>query len=493
MRTIFVATVCLAGLSSLAAIAQPAPSLAVAAAQAAPVVAKKYAPQAAPAAAAMPRENADTGTITGTWTGPRGKSKVSLDFARSDPQAGPAGQWGDWKGAMLWAHHRLQVVLHLAPLPNGSLSAKLDILGPYGGGVPEPGLSAEVVEYHSPRLHIKWPGTGSYEGVFMPGKTSSPSFAHGSPLEEVLHALDVQTADHLGAMRMFKVLEENDLKETITMPSGQSNQICNLNNPTIAEQYKNAGIDYLLVTTLEAFVENTLDQMEGKVDIATVNVDSSRQYKDQSVASGTRTHESFKNKGGVSSRTDVEIGGKREGSSSVKASGKATTAQLSTSVSKNQSVDLEVRCRLYHVADGTLLETVKYSFKTNRTYVVAAGSGNVKEAGDLYQLAAKSCAVLAANRIADVVFPIKVLEKSDGVITIKRGAGSALRVGQVFRIYSIGKEIRDPSTGEVLGHDETTVGKVWISEVNESFSKAKITEDNGISAGAILRGPVGTP
>ena len=499
MRTIFVATVCLAGLSSLGAFAQQTPSLAITGVQATPVLIKKYPPQAAQSAAAMPQEGADTGTgaITGTWTGPHG-GKGALDFTPSGLQAGagiynnPSDLRGDWKGTMMWSvkgrKMRRLMVLHLARSANGALSATLDDFVTSGKSE-RLGLLAPVVEYQTPRLRIKWPGEGSYEGVFMPGKTHGPSFAQGSPLEEVLHAIDVQLADRLVAMHKFTVLEEGDLKQAVKVPGGQSNQICNLKNPTIAEQYRNAGIDYLLVTTLEDFEDETLDLMQGKVQRATVDLKGSSDSKAQSEWTASRTEDRSKTRGGSSTRSEANSSGSRQGSSSFAVSGQATAAQLDSSAQKAQTVRLVVRIQFYRAASGTLLKSVNYPFHTNRTYVAVAGGSNSKATSDFYQDAAQNCAWWAASQITDVVFPIQVLDKNEGVITIDRGEGSGVKVGQVFRIYSVGKELRDPGTGKVLGHDETIVGKVAISELHSKFSTAKILDDTGIAVGAILRRP----
>jgi hypothetical protein len=79
------------------------------------------------------------------------------------------------------------------------------------------------------------------------------------------------------------------------------------------------------------------------------------------------------------------------------------------------------------------------------------------------------------------------LETADKQITINCGADAGLKPGQVFDVYAVGKELKDPTTGETLGHDEQLVGRVAVSELQPKFSKAKVWEDKGIAAGAVLR------
>ena len=493
MKTIYAAIFCGIGLLSPATFAQQAPSLAVAGVQATPLLLKKYPPQAAAAAAAMPEENTRAGTIAGTWTGPHRQTSIPLNFTRADSRADPSDLPGDWEGTLVSGRVKQRLILHLARLANGNLSATLDNLDQdRPAQAPalrkgRSGLRAKVVGYQAPLLRLDWPGDGFYTGNFSPGKSSGPSLARGFSLEEVLHALDVQLADRFGAMHMFTVLEESDLRQSITVPGGQSNQVCNVKNPTIAEQYRSAGIDYLLATTVEDFEDQTLDLMQGRVDVARVDIKGSRESKEKAEGTGGSTTTRTQNKGQSVTHQEGGSSGSRQSSSSVGVSGQATAAQLDPSVQKAQSVRLEVRFKLYLAASGTVLDSATYTFQTNRTYVAVAGGSASKAASDFYQHAARNCAAWAANRITDVVFPIKVLEKSDGVITINRGEGSAVQVGQVFRIFSVGKELRDPGTGEVLGHDETTVGKVTISELHPKFSKARVLEDTGIAPGAILR------
>jgi len=92
-----------------------------------------------------------------------------------------------------------------------------------------------------------------------------------------------------------------------------------------------------------------------------------------------------------------------------------------------------------------------------------------------------------ATRVADVAFPIRVLAKRDGQITINRGEGGGVEVGQVFGVYALGEELIDPDTNESLGREEVMVGKARITAVNPKTSVAEVTEGNGVDKGAVLR------
>jgi hypothetical protein len=92
-----------------------------------------------------------------------------------------------------------------------------------------------------------------------------------------------------------------------------------------------------------------------------------------------------------------------------------------------------------------------------------------------------------AIHVTDVIFPIKVLIKNDKEVTINRGEGAGVAVGDTFNVFALGKQLIDPDTGEKLGNQEVNVGKVKITEVDPKFSKAQVLEDTGIDQGAILR------
>ncbi len=102
---------------------------------------------------------------------------------------------------------------------------------------------------------------------------------------------------------------------------------------------------------------------------------------------------------------------------------------------------------------------------------------------------ARDLAEKIANRVADVIFPAKVLLKRDKEVTINRGEGGGVAVGDTFNVYALGEELTDPDTKESLGREEVKVGRVKITQVNPKTSTAEILDDTGIDKGAILRKP----
>jgi len=66
----------------------------------------------------------------------------------------------------------------------------------------------------------------------------------------------------------------------------------------------------------------------------------------------------------------------------------------------------------------------------------------------------------------------KVADVNGSSITINAGTAAGLRVGQTFTIYHKGKEIKDPSTGEVLDVQTTPLGTLTITEVRDKIEVA---------------------
>jgi curli biogenesis system outer membrane secretion channel CsgG len=152
---------------------------------------------------------------------------------------------------------------------------------------------------------------------------------------------------------------------------------------------------------------------------------------------------------------------------------------------------LSVVGKLYDSSTGKLIESANLQtgndeFKDiseNKSYTTK--DGNLTD--EMMVAVAKNMAEKIANRFADVIFPAKVLVKRDKQVTVNRGEGGGVAVGDTFNVFAVGAELIDPDTKESLGHEEVKVGKVKISQVNPKTSLADILDDTGIDAGAVLR------
>ena len=92
-----------------------------------------------------------------------------------------------------------------------------------------------------------------------------------------------------------------------------------------------------------------------------------------------------------------------------------------------------------------------------------------------------------ANRVADAVFPPKIVGKTGKIATFNRGGGTGVSVGDEYEVFALGEEMVDPDTGDKLGYEEVSVGRLKVVSVAPKFSRGTLTEDNGVEKGQVVR------
>jgi len=114
-----------------------------------------------------------------------------------------------------------------------------------------------------------------------------------------------------------------------------------------------------------------------------------------------------------------------------------------------------------------------------------ATTGDTRDA--LLRELTKKLAEQTAQHVTDVIYPARIIAKTDKIVTISRGEGTGVAAGQLWEVFALGAEMKDPDTGASLGREELSVGKVRITRVTPKTSQATITEDTGIDNGAVVR------
>ena len=77
----------------------------------------------------------------------------------------------------------------------------------------------------------------------------------------------------------------------------------------------------------------------------------------------------------------------------------------------------------------------------------------------------------------------KIANVSGSKIYLNKGANEGVKVGDIFEIYRMGQEIRDPDTGAVLDVEKTLIGKVIVTEVKEKIAIASVQSGAGFQSG----------
>ncbi|WP_419799644.1 MAG: CsgG/HfaB family protein [Terasakiella sp.] len=92
------------------------------------------------------------------------------------------------------------------------------------------------------------------------------------------------------------------------------------------------------------------------------------------------------------------------------------------------------------------------------------------------------------SELMRALFPIKVAAVGgDGTVYVNRGNDGGLIVGEKLKAYRAGQPITDPDTGVVLGVEETFVGDVILSEVEDARSKGTLVSNGSLQSGDILK------
>lgn len=81
--------------------------------------------------------------------------------------------------------------------------------------------------------------------------------------------------------------------------------------------------------------------------------------------------------------------------------------------------------------------------------------------------------------IINAIYPMAIVSVSDGGVVIGAG-GDQIKVGDKFRVISLGQELKDPYTNESLGRQETGIGEIEITNVESKMSQAKIISGNDL-------------
>ena len=145
--------------------------------------------------------------------------------------------------------------------------------------------------------------------------------------------------------------------------------------------------------------------------------------------------------------------------------------------------------KIYESETGKLIESTNFQISTrdSNENIDSAKNGELSDA--LLLDITRGMADKIANRVADVIFPAKIISRIDKQVTLNRGDGTGIAIGQLWQVFALGEELVDPDTGVSLGREELPVGKIRVTRVNPKTATADIVEDAGIDKGAIVRPP----
>lgn len=243
----------------------------------------------------------------------------------------------------------------------------------------------------------------------------------------VMESLDSQLLDSFNATRKFQIVATSDLKELVKKQDQAHSGNFDANDPALPQLFKLKGTKFHVITTVDNFQDITrTEELKIQKEVITV-----------------------------------------------------------------RTIRLSAVSKIYETQSGKLRESANFQTVTNKEasqYSSTATDGNLTD--DLLVAITRDMAGKIANRVADVIFPAKVLTKREKQIMINRGDGTDIVVGQTWNVFAVGEELIDPDTKESLGREEVLVGKARVVSVQPKSSTAELLEDSGVAVGAVLRLPV---
>jgi curli biogenesis system outer membrane secretion channel CsgG len=166
--------------------------------------------------------------------------------------------------------------------------------------------------------------------------------------------------------------------------------------------------------------------------------------------------------------------------------------------SKRQSAHVGLIVRLIDTTTGEVLDSERVEGTAEASGmkfgvdigIVDFGTDSFKKTplGKATQIAIDNAVEFISAKLKDRPFQGRVVKCSEGDVIISAGDQVGASVGDTFTVYSVGEELVDPETGELLGVEEDKIGSVKIYQVKQKYSKAKLVSGGkGIKAGDIIR------
>lgn len=242
-------------------------------------------------------------------------------------------------------------------------------------------------------------------------------------LQRASQVLDTQLTDAINNIRHFRIIARSDLEQILDDQDLQDT--FSAGSERVPERFSIEGADYLLIPTVDDF-RDVIEQLRGE-------------------------------------------GG--------------------TVIATKREIHLGVVTRIYDSETGELLETANFrtSGGEGQRHQINVRSDDPNYFSEMTRTLVAEISVKTARRVLDVIHPARVLARTGGVVTISRGDGSGIEVGQNWNVYALGERLIDPVTGMDYGIEEVEIGTIEIINVRPMVSQGRIVEDFGVEKNQIVR------
>jgi curli biogenesis system outer membrane secretion channel CsgG len=165
------------------------------------------------------------------------------------------------------------------------------------------------------------------------------------------------------------------------------------------------------------------------------------------------------------------------------------TANFNGRVATKRRIQISAQAIVYDTTTGEALDSVDIPVEKFDVVYEDNIATDAKRTDDLMPATAKELSLKIANRVVDVVFPAKIIDVDNSQVTVNRGDGFGIQVGDIWNVFGPTKVIKDPDSGEVIKRKGTLVGKIKFTSIDPTYSQAQIIEDKGVVAGSVVSQP----
>jgi len=159
--------------------------------------------------------------------------------------------------------------------------------------------------------------------------------------------------------------------------------------------------------------------------------------------------------------------------------------------------------RMYDATTGVILESHRSEGKVSKGAIAGAvvisgmtiggAAFNKTCIGEATRKAIDDMVAFIVAKMEPIPWQGRVILAKGNEVYLNAGSGAGIKVGDSFDIYKRGEELIDPDTGLSLGFEQSKIGNIQVSKVEDKFSIAKITAGSGGVKGDLVRLPTAEP
>lgn len=153
--------------------------------------------------------------------------------------------------------------------------------------------------------------------------------------------------------------------------------------------------------------------------------------------------------------------------------------------------------RMYDTSTGEILESHRAVGEAKTTGLALGGvSGDFAfgaagfwktPLGEATRKAINDAVKFIVRKMENISWQSSIIKVEKDIVYITGGQNMNLSTGATYTVYGVGEELIDPTTGLSLGKEESQIGRIQITSVEEKYSKAKILEGSGFKTGDVVK------